>query len=88
METKNCKFERWTEERKKGMLNYVAKSTLYLGILLIIGRIIGYLISGDIKFNGEFFSELSLNIAVIVIVGGFINSIIWYIKEFKYRNSL
>ncbi|OEE36503.1 hypothetical protein A1QO_18985 [Vibrio genomosp. F10 str. ZF-129] len=85
---KNSKFERWTEERKKGMLNYVAKSTLYLGILLIIGRIIGYLVSGNAQFNGDFFAELSLNIAVIVIVSGFINSVIWYVKEFKYRNSL
>ena len=87
MEDKNSKFQRWGEERKKGMLRYVVKSTLFLCLLLVVGRIIGHLVFGNTQTNTEFFAEIPLSIVVMVIVGALINTVAWYIKELKHRNG-
>ncbi|KXF83239.1 hypothetical protein [Enterovibrio coralii] len=80
--------ERWSKEREKGQLRYVAKTSLILSLALIFGRLFGAYLSHDGVWMESHWEEVVLHSLFVLLFTPFISLVSWNLREASYKKAL
>jgi Flp pilus assembly protein TadB len=81
-------MEKWAQQRKKGMMNYVIKNGLIAWTLMT--SVIYVLLLGvtyKFKFSPEMLSQIAIAILFFAIGGVLFGFATWYVSESKFKRS-
>ncbi|GLR03850.1 hypothetical protein GCM10007906_14370 [Vibrio hyugaensis] len=88
MYNREHKYVYWREERKKGKWHYIVKSFLMICCALLVGKVIGLFIFGELQTLKDVTEQLPVDLFIMMLVGIPISVIGWYHEESKFFRAL
>ncbi|MGR5068172.1 MULTISPECIES: hypothetical protein [Vibrio] len=88
MYNREHKYLYWREERKKGKWHYVMKSFLMICCALLVGKVIGLFVFGELHTVKDIIEQLPADLLIMMLVGFPISVIGWYHEESKFFRAL
>ncbi len=82
------KYVYWREERKKGKWHYIFKSFLLIGCALLVGKIIGLFVFGQLHSLNDITEQFVVDLLIMMLVGFPISVIGWHHEETKFFRAL
>lgn len=80
-------FEGWKVTRQKGRFHYVTKRTIIVAGSVLLGTSIGFTLFDKVRSWSEFFVDLSIAAAALLMLSVILHNIIWVISEALYRKE-
>ncbi|AEX22135.1 MULTISPECIES: hypothetical protein [Vibrio] len=88
MYNREHKYSYWKEERKKGKWHYILKSFFMICCALLVGKVIGLFIFGDLHSFMDIIEQLPADLFIMMLVGFPISVLGWYHEESKFFRAL
>ncbi|NNN78519.1 hypothetical protein [Vibrio sp. 11-4(1)] len=82
------KYAYWREERKKGKRHYITKSFFMICCALLLGKVIGLFIFGELHSLSDILEQLPADLFIMMLVGFPVSVIGWYHEESKFFRAL
>ncbi|MFH4489181.1 hypothetical protein WMQ43_08960 [Vibrio diabolicus] len=82
------KYAYWREERKKGKWHYIMKSFFMIFCALLLGKVIGLFIFGELHSLSDILDQLPADLFIMMLVGFPVSVIGWYHEESKFFRAL
>ncbi|HCH1559467.1 TPA: hypothetical protein ACF35N_000176 [Vibrio parahaemolyticus] len=88
MYNREYKYVYWREERKKGKWHYIMKSFFMICCALLVGKIIGLFIFGELHTFQDVTEQFPADFFIMMLVGFPISVVGWYHEESKFFRAL